>query len=82
MSLLFDIRQSVDVSFTIKSLPEKFGIDTVLVGKDIWARFGQSGEDRVALSIRPTRPQSNSRRKHSSLKALTCWAVPDEEVCF
>ena len=83
MSLFFDIAQGVDVSFTVKLLPEKNGIDTVLVGKDIWTRFEQSGSDRVALSIRPIRPQRNIRHKGESLKALkalTCWAVLDQEV--
>jgi len=80
MSILFDIAQSVDVSFAVKLIPEKNGIDTVLVGKDIWTRFEQSGRDRVGLSIRPIRLQRNSKSKGESLGALTCWAVLDEEV--
>ncbi|KIM80937.1 hypothetical protein PILCRDRAFT_72673 [Piloderma croceum F 1598] len=80
MSSFFDNTQSVDVSFTVKSLPEKNGFDTVLVGKDIWTRFKQSGRDRVGLSIRPIRPLRKSVLKREPLRELTCWAVLDEEV--
>lgn len=82
MSLVFDNAQSVAVSFTVKTLADKNGLDTVLVSKDIWRHFGQPGNDRVALSIRPVQPQFSIRRKRQSLKALTCWAVLDENVSF
>jgi hypothetical protein len=82
MSLLFDIAQSVDVSFTVKTLPDKHGVDTVLVSKDIWRRFEQLGHDRVALSIRPVQSHYSGRWKEHPLKELTCWAVLDEDVGF
>jgi peroxin-6 len=82
MSLFFNNTQSVDVSFTVKSLPEKNGFDTVLVGKDIWTRFKQSGCDRVGLSIRSIHPLRNGVLKREPLRELTCWAVLDEEVGF
>jgi hypothetical protein len=82
MSLFFDNTQSVNVSFTVKSLPEKNGFDTVLVGKDIWMRFEQSGRDRLGLSIRPIRPLRKSVLKREPLRELTCWAILDEEVGY
>lgn len=80
MSLLFDVAQNVDASFAVKPLPEKDGIDTVLVGRDIWTRFEQAGHQHVALSICPIRPHRNIRSQRHLLNALTCWAVLDEEV--
>jgi peroxin-6 len=82
MSLIFDAAQSVGVFFTVKTLPDKNGLDTVLVSKDVWSRFDQLGHDRVALSIHPVQSQHSSRQKGQSLKALTCWAVLDEDVSF
>src|ERR1700722_19072780 len=80
MSLLFNIAHGVDVCFSVKLIPEKHGIDTALVGKDIWRRLGQSlGSDRIALPICPVRPKRNIRRR-DFLETLTCWALLDEEV--
>jgi hypothetical protein len=78
MSLLFDNSLNANVSFTVKSIPEKCGIDTVLLGKDVWMSFAECGGDprRVPLSIGSLHPRPNER----GLKALTCWGVLDEEV--
>lgn len=82
MSLLFDLEQSLNVSFEIKSTPDKNGADTVLVGKNLWTHFQQDGNSRVALSVCSVRPRQSSQSERDSLKALTCWAALDEEVRF
>lgn len=82
MSLIFDPAPSIEVSFTLKSNPEKNGIDTVLVGNSTWTRLQLSGSDRAALSIRPVHRRRSAELYQNPIKALLCWAVLDDNVCL
>ena len=79
MSLLFDRPLSVKTCFTVKTDGNKKGHDTVLIGKELWDILAPTASTgRVSLSIQPLRKTFGSTQ--TTLGALTCWAVLDDEV--
>lgn len=75
MSLFFNDDRSIQASYETKPDTEKGGLDTALVGKNLWSSIGQPETDRIALCIQPLQevPQQES--------SFICWAKYDEEVC-
>lgn len=82
MSLIFNPAPSIEVSFTLKSIPEKNGVDTVLVGNDAWTHLQLSRSDRAALSIRPLRTHRSAEQNQNTIRTISCWAVLDDNVCI
>lgn len=74
MSLLLNPLLSVESSYNVKKLEEQGGLDTVLIGKNLWHSIvSDSDPDRVCISIAP-------RGERHTLPSLTCWAILDEKV--
>jgi hypothetical protein len=71
MTLLFDQHQRAESSFTVKSIPEQGGLDTVLVGRELLALLCTSVTDRLFLSI---------TSKERPIQTISCWAALDETV--
>jgi hypothetical protein len=80
MSLLFDQTQWVESAFTVQKIPELGRPDAVLVGNELWKSITTETDDRICISIAPHR--QSSRHKNRPLRALSCWAMLDEEVRY